>query len=217
MQGLLNYIRINIQNWIQDGMVYVPVLLVVITIHEYAHAWTAWKLGDTTPVETGRLSLNPLRHVDPLGTIALLLFRVGWARPVMIDFTAFKHPRRDTVLVSLAGPASNFATAVVAYLLLLLVKSSPAIVTQFPYVYNVLEALVGFSVGLGLFNLLPIPPLDGSKAFFALFFKRPERFLYDRAVDLYGMVILLALLWFHIIDGVMSKVLNFILYTLLRL
>jgi len=217
MQGLLNYIHSNIQNWIQYGIVYVPVLLVVITIHEYFHAWTAWKLGDTTPVETGRLSLNPLRHLDPLGTIALLLFHVGWARPVMIDFAAFKHPRRDTVLVSLAGPASNFATAVVAYLLLLLVRSSPAIVTRLPYVYEVLEALVVVSLGLGLFNLLPIPPLDGSKAFFALFFKRPERFLYDRAVDLYGTVILLALLWFNVITVVMSKVLNFILYTLLRL
>ncbi|MBA4365984.1 MAG: site-2 protease family protein [Coprothermobacter sp.] len=213
MQGLLSYIRSNIQNWI----VYVPVILIVITIHEYSHAWTAWKLGDTTPVETGRLSLNPLRHLDPLGTIALLLFGVGWARPVMIDFAAFKHPRRDTVLVSLAGPASNFATAIVAYLVLLLVKSSPAIVTQFSYVGTVLRSLVGFSVGLGVFNLLPIPPLDGSKAFFALFFKRPERFLYDRAVDLYGTIILLALLWFNIIGSVMSKVLGFILYTLLRL
>ena len=217
MQGLLDYIRINIQTWIQEGIVYVPVLLIVVTIHEYAHAWTAWRLGDTTPVETGRLSLNPLRHLDPLGTIALLLFGVGWARPVMIDFAAFKHPRRDTILVSLAGPASNFATATVAYLLLLLVRSSPAIATQFNYVKIVLESLVRFSVGLGVFNLLPIPPLDGSKAFFALFFKKPERFLYDRAVDLYGTVILLALLWFNIIGGVMSKVLGFILNTLLRL
>lgn len=213
MQGLLSYIRSGMPVWI----VQVPVILIVITIHEYFHAWTAWKLGDTTPVETGRLSLNPLRHLDPLGTIALLLFHFGWARPVMIDFMAFKHPRRDTVLVSLAGPASNFATAVVAYLLLLLLRSSPAIVTQFPYVYRVLESLVEFSVALGVFNLLPIPPLDGSKAFFALFFKRPERFLYDRAVDLYGTVILLALLWFNVITVVMSKVLTFILYTLLRL
>ena len=134
MQGLFDYIRINIQVWIRGGIVLIPVVLIVITIHEYAHAWTAWKLGDTTPVETGRLSLNPLRHLDPLGTVALLLFRVGWARPVMIDFSAFKHPRRDTVLVSLAGPASNFATAIVAYLLLLLVRSSPAIVTQFNYI-----------------------------------------------------------------------------------
>ncbi|MCX6063674.1 MAG: site-2 protease family protein [Caldiserica bacterium] len=213
MQGLFDYIRINIQVWIRGGIVLIPVVLIVITIHEYAHAWTAWKLGDTTPVETGRLSLNPLRHLDPLGTVALLLFRVGWARPVMIDFSAFKHPRRDTVLVSLAGPASNFATAIAAYLLLLLVRSSPAIVTQFNYINVVLESLVRFSVMLGVFNLLPIPPLDGSKAFFALFFKRPERFLYDRAVDLYGTVVLLALLWFHIIDGMISFIEN----TLLRL
>src|SRR5664280_559713 len=129
MQGLLNYIRSEMPVWI----VQVPVILIVITIHEYFHAWTAWKLGDTTPVETGRLSLNPLRHLDPLGTLALLLFHVGWARPVMIDFAAFKHPRRDTVLVSLAGPASNFVTAIVAYLLLLLVRIWPAFVTQFSY------------------------------------------------------------------------------------
>jgi Zn-dependent protease len=213
MQGLLSYVRSEMPIWI----VQVPVILIVITIYEYFHAWTAWKLGDTTPVETGRLSLNPLRHLDPLGTVALLLFHVGWARPVMIDFAAFKHPRRDTVLVSLAGPASNFVTAIVAYLFLLLVKSSAGTVTQFTYVYIVLKSLVEFSVALGVFNLLPIPPLDGSKAFFALFFKRPERFLYDRAVDLYGTVVLLALLWFNIIGGVMSKVLGFILNTLLRL
>ncbi|MCX6097396.1 MAG: site-2 protease family protein, partial [Caldiserica bacterium] len=73
----MNYIRSEIPIWI----VQVPVILIVITIHEYFHAWTAWKLGDTTPVETGRLSLNPFRHLDPLGTIALLLFHVGWARP----------------------------------------------------------------------------------------------------------------------------------------
>ena len=213
MQGLMNYIRSALPIWI----VQVPVILIVITIHEYAHAWTAWKLGDTTPVETGRLSLNPLRHLDPLGTVALLVFHVGWARPVMIDFSAFKRPRRDTVLVSLAGPASNFATAIIGYLVLLLVKSSAGAVTQFTYVYIVLKTLVEFSVALGLFNLLPIPPLDGSKAFFALFFKRPERFLYDRAVDLYGTIILLALLWFRIIDFLITPVLNFILNTLLRL
>lgn len=213
MQGLLDYIRNELPIWI----VQVPVILIVITIHEYFHAWTASKLGDTTPVETGRLSLNPLRHLDPLGTVALLLFHVGWARPVMIDFSAFKRPRRDTVLVSLAGPASNFMTAVIAYLLLLLVKSSAGTVTQFTYAYIVLKSLVEFSVALGIFNLLPIPPLDGSKAFFALFFKRPERFLYDRAVDLYGTVILLALLWFRIIDGVITPVLNFIFNTLLKL
>lgn len=213
MQGLLNYIRSALPIWI----VQVPVILIVITIHEYAHAWTAWKLGDTTPVETGRLSLNPLRHLDPLGTVALLLFHVGWARPVMIDFSAFKRPRRDTVLVSLAGPASNFATAVIAYLLLLLVKTSAGAVTQFTYVYIVLKTLVEFSVALGIFNLLPVPPLDGSKAFFALCFKRPERFLYDRAVDLYGTIVLLALLWFRVVDFLITPVLNFILNTLLRL
>lgn len=213
MQGLLSYLRSELPVWIVE----VPVILIVITIHEYFHAWTAWKLGDTTPVETGRLSLNPLRHLDPLGTVALLLFHVGWARPVMIDFGAFKHPRRDTILVSLAGPVSNFVTAILVYLLLLLVRSSTGLVTQFTYLYIVLKSLVEFSIALGLFNLLPIPPLDGSKAFFAIFFKRPERFLYDRAVDLYGTIILLALLWFNILGGAMTRVLGYIFGTILKL
>ncbi len=213
MQGLLNYIRTELPGWI----VSIPVILVVITIHEYAHAWTAWKLGDRTPVETGRLSLNPFRHLDPLGTIALLFFHVGWARPVMIDFSVFKHPRRDTVLVSLAGPLSNFATALVAYLVFILLRSSAGLVTRFTYAYIVLKSLIEYSVALGVFNLLPIPPLDGSKAFFALIFKRPEQFLYNRSIDLYGTIILLALLWFHVIDGILSRVLGFILNTLLRL
>ena len=213
MQGLLSYLRTELPVWIVE----VPVILIVITIHEYFHAWMAWKLGDTTPVETGRLSLNPLRHLDPLGTVALLLFHVGWARPVMIDFGAFKHPRRDTILVSLAGPASNFVTAILVYLLLLLVRSSTGLVTQFTYLYIVLKSLVEFSIALGLFNLLPIPPLDGSKAFFAIFFKRPERFLYDRAVDLYGTIILLVLLWFNILGGAMTRVLGYIFGTILKL
>jgi Zn-dependent protease len=97
------------------------------------------------------------------------------------------------------------------------VRSSAGTVTQFTYVYIVLKSIVQFSIALGVFNLLPIPPLDGSKAFFALFFRRPERFLYDRAVDLYGTVILLALLWFNIIGGIVTPVLNFIFNTLLRL
>ena len=213
MQGLLNYIRSELPIWI----VQVPVILVVITIHEYGHAWVAWKLGDNTPVATGRLSLNPFRHLDPLGTLALLIFHVGWARPVMIDFSVFKHPRRDTALVSLAGPAANFASGMVAYVLLLLLRGSAAAVTQLTYVYTVLRTLVEFSVALGVFNLLPIPPLDGSKAFLAVFFKRPERFLYDRAVDMYGTIILLALLWFNIIGGILNTVLGFILNTVLRL
>ncbi|MDO9100230.1 MAG: site-2 protease family protein [Caldisericota bacterium] len=213
MQGLLTYLR----NELPTLVIQVPVILIVITIHEYFHAWTAWKLGDTTPVETGRLSLNPLRHLDPFGTIALLLFHVGWARPVMIDFGALRHPRRDTVLVALAGPLSNFATALVAYGVLLLVRASPTLASGLAYVVVLLRTLVEFSIALGVFNLLPIPPLDGSKAFFALFFHRPERLLYDRAVDLYGTIVLLGLLWFGVINGIMSRVLGFIFNSLLRL
>ncbi len=213
MQGLLTYIRSQLPSWLID----IPVILIVITIHEYFHAWTAWKLGDETPVQTGRLSLNPFRHLDPLGTLALLVFHVGWARPVLIDFSVFKHPRRDTALVSLAGPLSNFATALIAYALFLLLHLSAGMVAHFTYVYIVLESLIEFSIALGLFNLLPIPPLDGSKVLLALVSRNPERWLYDRSIDLYGTIILLALLWFHVIDGILGRVLSFVLNTLLRL
>lgn len=213
MQGLLSYLQNELPVW----LVQVPVILIVITVHEYAHAWIASKLGDTTPSDTGRLSLNPLKHLDPLGTVALLVFHVGWARPVLIDFSAFKHPRRDTILVSLAGPLANFVTALAAYLVLLALRTSTGAVTRLTYVYILFRSLVEFSVALGVFNLLPIPPLDGSKVVIALCARRPDRFLYDRSLDLYGTVILLALLWFRVLDIVVTPVLNFILNTLLRL
>ncbi len=143
---------VDITEWI----VRIPVLLFAITIHEYGHGKAALSLGDPTAKEHGRLTLNPLSHLDPLGAVCLFLFNFGWAKPVPVDPRYFKNPRRDIVLMSLSGPISNLAAALVAgifvrYFLL-------------PYeLYGkVFVYLVLMNVGLGLFNLIPIPPLDGS-------------------------------------------------------
>ncbi len=143
---------VNITEWI----VRIPVLLFAITIHEYGHGKAALSLGDPTAKEHGRLTLNPLSHLDPLGAICLFLFNFGWAKPVPVDPRYFKNPRRDIVLMSMSGPIANLSAAFVAgifvrYFLL-----------PFEVYQKVLVYLVLMNVGLGLFNLIPIPPLDGS-------------------------------------------------------
>ena len=153
-----------------------PVLLLALVLHEYAHAWVADRLGDPTPRRQGRLSLNPLVHLDPIGTLVLIVTqRVGWARPVPIDLGALGRPRHDLFWIAAAGPAANLVQA--ALLGLILRTIDPALVeaVQGGYAFrahpgSLLPALlfmvyVGFQINIVLawFNLLPIPPLDGSR------------------------------------------------------
>ncbi len=134
----------------------IPVLLFAITIHEYSHGRAALWLGDPTAKLSGRLSLNPLHHIDPFGAICLFLFNFGWAKPVPVNPRYFKNMRRDIIIMSLCGPLANISAAflvgmLIRYLLL------PWEVYQITLIY-----LLFMNIGLGLFNLLPIPPLDGS-------------------------------------------------------
>ncbi|MFA6007780.1 MAG: site-2 protease family protein, partial [Candidatus Shapirobacteria bacterium] len=136
------------------ALISVIALIIVISIHEFCHALAADKLGDPTPRAYGRLTLNPLAHIDPLGTIILPLFSVltglpvlGWAKPTPIDPYNFRHPRRDEIFVALAGPLSNFLLAF--------------IFSRFPG--SIAYFITSLSLYLGIFNLFPIPPLDGSK------------------------------------------------------
>ena len=137
-------------------VVKIPTLLFAITIHEYAHGRVAYELGDPTAKQMGRLTLNPISHIDPLGAIALFLFNFGWAKPVPVDPRYFKNIRRDTMLMALAGPLANFAAAF-AVGMLIRYFLFPIKLYQMALVY-----LLFMNIGLGLFNLLPIPPLDGS-------------------------------------------------------
>lgn len=148
-------------------MMVVPVLL-ALTVHEYAHALAAYKLGDDTAKNEGRLTLNPLAHLAPLGTVMLFLSQVfGWAKPVPFNPGKFKNPVRDTTLVALAGPSSNFITAIAVIILFKIVKFlglfsllGPSVSPDLALIFY-LTVLINIS--LGIFNLLPLPPLDGFK------------------------------------------------------
>ncbi|MBQ8372447.1 MAG: site-2 protease family protein [Clostridia bacterium] len=152
--------------------------LIALTLHEFSHGFMAYKLGDKTAYHMGRLTLNPLRHLDPFGTVCMIFFRFGWARPVPINARNFKKPRRDIALTALAGPLINILSGFIfslITLLLLLLHFKVGRVSNVAFVYNVTYYAFMFfgvftvtSVGLGVFNMLPIPPFDGSRILFAL-------------------------------------------------
>ncbi len=142
-----------------------PAILFCLTIHEYAHGLVALRLGDPTAKYTGRLTLNPLKHLDPIGTICLFLFRFGWAKPVPVNPTYFHNPSQGMMITSLAGPLANFLAAIGFGLILRLVN---LIAPTANFLIIILEMFVFFNLILGAFNLIPIPPLDGSKIIYYL-------------------------------------------------
>ena len=164
-------------------ILFIAALLVAITIHEFSHAFMADRLGDPTPRLQGRLTLNPLAHLDPLGTLMLILVRFGWGKPVQFDPFNLKDPRRDAALISFAGPASNF---VLATFLGIVVRALPETIFY-------LLPFIQLNVVLGVFNLVPIHPLDGGKVFIGLLAPQTAR-VWDRLLQRYGLIILLFLI-----------------------
>ena len=146
-------------------------VLLILTIHEYSHAYAAYKLGDNTAKNLGRLSLNPLKHLDPFGALCMILFHFGWAKPVPINARNFKNPKRDFAITALAGPLSNMVFAFISAFFILLIRSQYSAVVEknaffTQLILNLYTFLVLFhqiNIGIGLFNLIPIPPLDGSR------------------------------------------------------
>lgn len=157
LEDLLEYIYI------------IPAALIAIILHELAHALVSTWLGDPTPKETGRLTINPVKHLDVVGIICLIFFHFGWAKPVMIDPTYYKNKKVGITLVSLAGPIMNFLIVLFS---MIVIGITYAIQIKFKLfdstiaiiVYKFFTYLSILNIGLGLFNLIPIPPLDGSKA-----------------------------------------------------
>lgn len=171
------------------ALIWLAVILLSLSFHEFAHAFIANRLGDTTAEREGRLTLNPLAHIDPLGFIMLLAVGFGWAKPVPFNPHALKHPIRDAVVVSLAGPISNIVFALLAavvYQLLVLIGIDPlaSLLGWF------LVFLVVTNLALAVFNFIPIPPLDGSRLLEALFASLRMRALGD-AFTRFGPIILL--------------------------
>ena len=180
----------------------VPALL-CITFHEVSHGWVAYRLGDPTAKDAGRLTLNPLKHIDMMGLLMMVVFKFGWAKPVPVNMMRFRSPKRGMALTALAGPVSNL---LLAMLLLLGARITIAHYVDTAFcsgLLNFLAMTAYMSVGLGLFNLIPISPLDGSKVLFA--------FLPDRAYmtlmryEKYGMLVLFMLVWLGVGDNILSE------------
>ncbi|MCU0652370.1 MAG: site-2 protease family protein [Candidatus Omnitrophica bacterium] len=184
-------------------------LIIAMTVHEFAHGWVAYKLGDMTAKYSGRLTLNPLAHIDPIGTLLLPFilfistggrFVFGYAKPVPINYWGLKNPRRDMGLIGLSGPAANL---ILAFILSIAWKALPVD----SLLRLILEYLISINVILGIFNLIPIPPLDGSRILSALLpFNLASQ--YNR-LEPYGFILLLLL--------ITSGITNIILWPLVRM
>lgn len=169
-----------------------PGRIMALSLHEFAHAWMANRCGDPTAKLMGRLTVNPAKHLDPLGTVLMLVVGFGWAKPVPVNMQYFKNPKRGMALTALAGPASNFALAVLLLLLARAVYFRAPDTALWVWLLYFLQLAAALSVGLGVFNLIPISPLDGSKVLFALL---PDRaYMTLMRYERYGMLLLFAVI-----------------------
>lgn len=183
---------------IQEIAIMAVPLLLALSMHEAAHGFVAYLLGDPTAKHQGRLTLNPLKHLDPIGTIVFFIARIGWARPVPVNPRYFKNPRLGMALVALAGPGSNFLMALVFAALFHMIamyeitsQTDPALKVLIPLLL-ICKAGVMVNLILAFFNLMPIPPLDGSRI---VSFFLPPRLAYQfDSLDRYGMFILLGVI-----------------------
>jgi Zn-dependent protease len=212
--SMLNYLFTNPLYF----FLWVAALLAAITVHEFAHAWTSDRLGDPTARLAGRVTLNPLAHLDPLGTLMLLFFRFGWGKPVPFDPFNLRHPRRDTALISFAGPAADFILAIILALIIRLTHTIAPPQTAYT-LELLLTPFITLALILAIFNLIPIHPLDGGKVLIGLL---PERLAYkwDEFLNQFGFFIIIFLLMpffagYSLVNLLISPLVNFFLYLLL--
>lgn len=181
-------------------------VLLCLTVHETCHGLAASALGDPTAKRMHRLSFNPLHHIDWLGLLAMLVCGFGWAKPVPVDMRYFKNPKAGMALTALAGPASNFLLALLAMFGAWLVATLATVNAFVLWLFYFLLTLAMLSIGLGLFNLIPIPPLDGSKVLFSFL---PEKAYYTlMRYERYGMLIMLVIVWLDLGGSYLSNAIS---------
>ena len=190
----------------------VPAIILCLTFHEWAHGFVAYKFGDPTAKMAGRLTLNPLKHLDPLGTLMLIFARFGWAKPVPVNPYNFQGDRRSKMtVVAMAGPLANLLFAVVSTVFLYLIVDYAPYNSFFVYLYNLTSELVWINIILAVFNLLPIPPLDGSKILGGFLPAKWEAAYYK--IERYGFLILFV----FILTGLSGKILTPLVYGMYNL
>ena len=191
-----------------------PAVLIALTVHEVCHGLVAYKLGDTTARDMGRLSLNPLRHLTPLGCICMIFLGFGFAKPVPINTRYFEHPKRDMALTAIAGPISNLCLAIIAillesigYAILGAVWPNAAEMSEFAYyvthfIFYFIQTFYLLNLSLAVFNMIPVPPLDGSRVLYAFL---PEKYYFGvMRYERYIMLAMFALIWTGVLNGVLS-------------
>ncbi len=200
--GLLNLL-------IKDPLAFIFIaipLLYSIIFHELAHGWVAYLMGDPTARSLGRLSLNPLKHLDPMGTIMLFIFGFGWAKPVPVNFSRLRDRHMGMIWVSAAGIITNMLLAFIALFLSRLLSLPPSSMPA-----QLLYYLAQINIMLAAFNLIPLPPLDGSKILMGFASPSVQNFFFR--IERYGFFIIIALLYF----GVLNPVINFFQWMILSL
>lgn len=180
------YMLSSFQDFIYWAIIAVPSILIASTVHEYAHALSAFKLGDPTAKAEGRLTLNPLKHIDPIGALSMILFRFGWSKPVPINEYNFDKREEYTALTALAGPVSNLILAGLTGIINSFINSE-----RFPLIVFLLYIFATINVSLAIFNLLPIPPLDGHKIVRALL-PKGLRYYWEK-LEKYSIILILLL------------------------
>lgn len=194
-------------------IIWMLALVVAVTIHEFSHAFIAVKLGDPTPKIQGRVTLNPLAHLDPLGTLMLLVARFGWGKPVQFDPYNLQNPKRDAALISIAGPASNLILASILAIIFHLI-SNPF--SPFFAFAQILIPFIFLNILLAIFNLIPIHPLDGGKILVGLLPKR-DAYEVDKFLNQYGIFLLILLIFPFAGSSLASKIISPIINLILSL
>jgi len=196
-------------NQIQQIIILIPPFLLALTFHEFCHGYVAWRLGDPTAEQQGRLTMNPLKHLDPLGVLAFIIMKIGWAKPVPVNAGYFRNPLRGMMWVSLAGPGANFLLALASAVAVKLLLATAGLLPKYVLwpALNMAAASVWINLMLGFFNLIPIPPLDGSRILSA--FLPAEGVLFMHRIEPFGFILLLLLFYLGVIPKLIMPMINF--------